>query len=176
MAMVVGSFSRRRKAALIGLWLLTAFSPLAWGGSGRFLGAAQGASNQFQGGLGTSAPTPDSRGGTVIATVPVGNGPWGVGFDRGNGYAYVANSGSNTTTVISGANVVATISVESFPLGVGDDSGDGDIYVANLYSKNVSVIFGTTGVATIPVGDGPVGVAYDSRDGDVYAANAGSHR
>src|SRR2546426_7487870 len=175
MAMVVGSSSLRRKAALTGLCLLTAFSSLAWGGPGRFLGAAQGASNQFQGGLGTSAPTPDSRGGTVIATVPVGNGPWGVGFDSGNGYAYVANSGSNTTTVISGTSVVATVSVESFPLGVGYDSGNGYIYVANLYSTNVSVISGTTVVATIPVGNGPVGVAYDSRNGYVYVANEGSH-
>src|SRR2546428_785 len=175
MAMVVGPSSLRRKAALIGLCLLTAFSSLAWGGSGRFLGAAQGASNQFQGGLGTSAPTPDSRGGTVIATVPVGNGPWGVGFDRGNGYAYVANSGSNTTTVISGTTVVATVSVESFPLGVGYDSGNGYIYVANPYSTNVSVISGTTVVGTIPVGHGPRGVGYDSGNGYVYVANSYSN-
>src|SRR2546426_833900 len=174
MAMVVGSSSLRRKTALTGLCLLTAFSSLAWGGPGRFLGAAQGASNQFQGGLGTSAPTPDSRGGTVIATVPVGNGPWGVGFDSGNGYAYVANSGSNTTTVISGTSVVATVSVESFPLGVGYDSGNGYVYVANSYSNNVSVINGTTIVATIAVGILPYSVAYDSENGYVYVANANS--
>src|SRR2546428_300478 len=175
MAMVVGSSSLRRKTALTGLCLLTAFSSLAWGGPGRFLGAAQGASNQFQGGLGTSAPTPDSRGGTVIATVPVGNGPWGVGFDSGNGYAYVANSGSNTTTVISGASVVATVSVESFPLGVGDDSRNGYIYVANAYSKTVTVISETTVVATIAVESIPRGVGYDSGNGYVYVANSYSN-
>src|SRR5256712_12860162 len=155
MAMVVGPSSLRRQAALVGLCLLTAFSSLAGGGSGRFLGAAQGASNQFQDGLGTSAPTPDSRGGTVIATVPVGNGPWGVGFDRGNGYAYVANSGSKTTTVISGTTGVATVSGGSFPPGGGDDSENGESYGAKLYSKNVSGSSGKTVVASIPAGRGP---------------------
>src|SRR3989454_6265584 len=175
MAMVVGSSSLRRKAALIGLCLLTAFSSLAWGGSGRLVGAAQGALNQFQGGPGTSAPTPDSRGGTVIATVPVGNGPWGVGFDRGNGYAYPANSGSNTTTVISETTVVASIAVESNPLGVGYDSGNGYVYVANCYSNNVSVISGIAVIGTIPVGHDPRGVGYDSGHGYVYVTNWGSN-
>src|SRR3989449_8412550 len=175
MVMVIGPSSLRRRAAVTGVCVVVALPSLAWGGPGWFLGAAMGASNHDQGSLATSAPTLGSGVGTIVATVPVGNGPWGVGYDSGNGYAYVANSGSNTTSVISGTTVVATIPVESFPLGVGYNSGNGHVYVANLYSKNVSVISGTIVVATISVGKGPIGVAYDSGNGYVYVANEGSY-
>src|SRR2546427_374314 len=175
MVMVIGASSLRRRAAVTGVCVVVALSSLAWGGPGWFLGTAMGASNHDHGSLATSAPTLGSGVGTIVATVPVGNGPWGVGYDSGNGYAYVANSGSNTTSVISGTTVVATIPVESFPLGVGYNSGNGHVYVANLYSKNVSVISGTIVVATISVGKGPIGVAYDSGHGYVYVANVGSY-
>src|SRR2546426_7713700 len=175
MVMVIGASSLRRRAAVTGVCVVVALSSLAWGGPGWFLGTAMGASNHDHGSLATSAPTLGSGVGTIVATVPVGNGPWGVGHDSGNGYAYVANSGSNTTSVISGTTVVATIPVESFPLGVGYNSGNGHVYVANLYSKNVSVISGTIVVATISVGKGPIGVAYDSGNGYVYVANSYSN-
>src|SRR2546427_881926 len=175
MVMVIGPSSLRRRAAVMGVCVVVALSSLAWGGPGWFVGAAMGASNHDQGSLATSAPTLGSGVGTIVATVPVGNGPWGVGYDSGNGYAYVANSGSNTTSVISGTTVVATIPVESFPLGVGYNNGNGHVYVANFYSKNLSVISGTIVVATISVGEGPIGVAYDNGNGDVYVANGGSY-
>src|SRR2546428_1673005 len=80
------------------------------------------------------------RGGIVVATVPVGNGPDGVAYDDGNGYVYVTNSYSNNVSVVSGTNVVATTPVGSYPAGVAYDGGNGYVYVANTGSNTVSVI------------------------------------
>src|SRR2546430_164221 len=104
--------------------------------------------------------TPDSGGGIVVVAVPVGSGPYGVGYNSGNGYIYVANQGSNNVSVIDGTAVVATVPVGTSPEGVGYNSGNGYVYVANFYSNTVSVINGTTVVATIPVGDYPFDVGY----------------
>src|SRR2546428_13878647 len=84
-----------------------------------FLGEMRGAENQLTQGLASSAPTPDSGGGTVVANVTVGNSPQGVAHDSGNGYVYVANRGSDTATVIIGTTVVATDPAGGQPRGVG---------------------------------------------------------
>src|SRR2546426_867858 len=174
MVMVIGPSSLRRRAAVMGVCVVVALSSLAWGGPGWFLRAAMGASNHDQGSLATSAPTLGSGVGTIVATVPVGNGPWGVGYDSGNGYVYVANEGSYNVSVISDTTVVATVPVGTLPCGIVYDSGNGYVYVANSYSNNVTVISGTTVVATISVGVLPCGVAYDSGNGYVYVANGNS--
>ncbi len=121
--------------------------------------------------------TPDSGSGIVVVTVPVGSGPYGVGYNSRNGYVYVANEGSTTVTVINGTTIVATVPVGSEPGGVAYDSGNGYVYVANSawFSNSVSVISGSTVVATIPVGTNPWDVAYHSGNGYVYVANAGSN-
>src|SRR2546425_12536271 len=139
-----------------------------------FLGEVKGAENQLTQGLASSAPTPDSGGGTVVANVTVGNSPQGVGYNSGNGYVYVANWGSDTVTVIDGTTVVATVAVGNNPFGVGYNGGNGYVYVANQGSNNVTVINGTTVVATVPVRDGPVAVGYNSGNGYVYVANSGT--
>src|SRR3989442_1399481 len=121
--------------------------------------------------------TADTRGGTVVANVRVGNpinDPIGVAYDTRNGYVYEVNDVSNNVTVISGTTVVAWIPVGSLPIGVVYNSGNGYIYVTNFGSNTVSVIDGTTVVATIPVGNGPGGVAYNGGNGYVYVANGGS--
>src|SRR2546428_11301583 len=89
-----------------------------------FLGEMRGAENQLTQGLASSAPTPDSGGGTVVANVTVGNSPQGVAHDSGNGYVYVANRGSDTATGINGTTVVATVRVGGVPGEVGDNGGD----------------------------------------------------
>src|SRR3989442_2620832 len=137
-----------------------------------FLGEVKGAENQLTQGLASSAPTPDSGGGTVVANVTVGNSPQGVGYNSGNGYVYVANSGTgNTVSVINGTTVVANVTVGPSPYGVGYNSRNGYVYVANAGSNTVSVI-STIGpsspvlsgldpaiLATILVAIGAVGVA-----------------
>src|SRR3989442_1004477 len=139
-----------------------------------FLGEMRGAENQLTQGLASSAPTPDSGGGTVVANVTVGNSPQGVAHDSGNGYVYVANWGSDTVTVIDGTTVVATVPVGRLPSGVVYSCGDGYVSVANQGSATATVINGGTVVATVPVGDSPVGVGYNSGNGYVYVANSGT--
>ena len=101
--------------------------------------------------------------------------PAGVAFDPANGYIYVANSNSNTVSVINGAtnNVIANISVGLNPVGVAFDSSNGYVYVTNFYSGSVSVINGATNtvIANISVGTEPHAVAFDSSNGYVYVAN-----
>jgi YVTN family beta-propeller protein len=121
--------------------------------------------------VGASSP---SGIGSVVSTVAVGGHPYGVGFDPGNGYVYVADDVSDTTgnvSVIDGTNAVATIPVGVYPTEVAYDSGNGYVYVTNLGTANVSVIKGTTVVGSVAVGSGPIGVVYDSGDGYVYVAN-----
>ncbi|TMA07596.1 MAG: hypothetical protein E6J94_04260, partial [Methanobacteriota archaeon] len=130
-----------------------------------FLGGTRGAENQSTDGLASSTPTPDAWGGSVVGTLPVGNQPYGVGYDSGNGYVYVANYNSNNVSVINGTTVVASVAVGTLPVGVAYDSGNGYVYVANYNSNTVSVISGTIVVTTIPVGSLPIGVAYDDGNG-----------
>src|SRR5204863_10539 len=115
--------------------------------------------------------TANTRGGTVVATVPVGNYPVGAAYNSKNGYVYVANFVSNSVSLISGTTVVATVPVGGNPRGVAYDGGNGYIYVANCDSKAVNVIDGTAVVATVPVGTCPYDLAYDTLDGYVYVAN-----
>src|SRR2546428_13076106 len=82
-------------------------------------GEMRGAESRLTEGFASSGPTPDSGGGTVIATIPVGDYPFGVAYDSGNGYVYVANYNSNNVSIISGTTVVATIPVGGGPAGVG---------------------------------------------------------
>jgi len=80
------------------------------------------------------------NGTTVIATIPVGTWPVGVAYDPSNGYIYVADSGSNTVSVIDGTTVIATIPVGIEPAGVAYDPSNGYIYVTNFASGTVSII------------------------------------
>jgi len=69
---------------------------------------------------------------TVIANITVGSWPAWVAYDPSNGYLYVADSGSNTVSVISGKTntVIANITVGQGPWGVAYDPSNGYIYVA----------------------------------------------
>jgi len=84
------------------------------------------------------------------------------------GYAYIANYGSNTISVVNTANntVVATIPVGTSPWGVSVSRDGTRVYVSNQGSNNVSVIntAGNAVVATIPVGTMPEGIVV-SHDG-----------
>jgi len=139
------------------------------------LGEVRGGENRSLDGAASPAPAPDSGGGTVVVTVPVGSGPFGVAYDSGNGYIYVANQGTNYVSVISGTEVVGTVRVGNGPGGVAYDGGNRYVYVATPGSNNVSVISGMTVVGTVRVGTSPWDLAYDSGNGYVYVANTGSN-
>src|SRR5205823_2152487 len=124
-----------------------------------FLGEAMGGQSRWTEGLATDTLITGSSSGTIVAAIPVGNGPYGLAYDSGNAYVYVANSGSGNVSVISGMNVIATVPVGNYPGGVAYDSGNGYVYVTNCGSNNVSVIDGTIVIATVPVGNCPVHAA-----------------
>ncbi|SEG05365.1 CARDB domain-containing protein [Paenibacillus sp. UNC499MF] len=89
---------------------------------------------------------------------------------------YVANSGSNTVSVIDQTTntVTATIPGFSNPQQL-DATPDGQfVYVANLAASTVSVIGTATNtiVATIPVGGGPQGVSVNPSGTRVYVTNS----
>jgi len=134
-------------------------------------GMSKVASLSMKAATGGATSPPVYEPGTVVATVGVGSGPDGVAYDGGNGDMYVANTLSDTVSVISGTTVVATVVVGTDPQGVAYDSGNGYVYVANTYSNNVSVISGTTVVASVGVGNEPFAVGYDRGNGYVYVAN-----
>src|SRR5205809_66186 len=149
-----------------------------------FLGEAMGGQSRWTEGLATDTLITGSSSGTIVAAIPVGNGPYDLAYDSGNGYVYVANSNLTScepgcvrpgnVTVIDGTTVITTIPVGNGPEGVAYDSGNGYVYVTNCGSNNVSVIDGTIVIATVPVGNCPVHAAYDNASRYVYVANSGT--
>ena len=102
--------------------------------------------------------------------------PFGVTFDSMNGNLYVADFGTNNTTVIDSSNnsVIKTVPVADAPTASAVNSSNGNVYVTSFeYHGNVSVINGNTNTVlkTIPVGTGPDAIAYDSSNGYVYVSN-----
>ncbi|MBK8505893.1 MAG: beta-propeller fold lactonase family protein [Saprospiraceae bacterium] len=108
----------------------------------------------------------------ITATVTVIPSP------NGNVFAYVANSGSNTVSVINTAtdSVTATIPVGSFPFGVSVSPDGSKVYVSNNNSNTVSVIntAGNTLIASIPVGIQPQVLKVTPDGTRVYVGNYSS--
>jgi YVTN family beta-propeller protein len=90
-------------------------------------------------------------------------------------FAYVANTDSNTVSVIDTAtnSVEATIRVGKAPLAVAVSPDGTRAYVANQNAHTVSVIDTATNkaVATIPAGSFPVGLAVTPDGTHLYVAN-----
>jgi YVTN family beta-propeller protein len=113
---------------------------------------------------------------TVVTTVGVGTGPFGVAYDAGKKAVFVTNNGAGTVSVISDSTntVKATISGVGGgfgPYGIAYDSGKGEIFVA---SGVVFVISDSTNsvIASIPIGGScPTSVAYDSGMHEVFVGN-----
>ena len=123
---------------------------------------------------------PDAR--KVVATVPVGKAPTGIaivyagnGFQAGNtpdAEVYVANSGSDSLTVISAStnHVKATIPLPDAPLGVVIPGLGGIGYVSMLHGGIVAVNLANHQVlATVYTLQGRPGVMdYDAVTGDIF--------
>ncbi|MFI2635013.1 YncE family protein, partial [Streptomyces collinus] len=99
----------------------------------------------------------------VIATVGVGDSPFGVAVDPPRARAYVTNAVDGTVSVINTRTnrVIATIPVGTNPGAVAVDPSSARAYVTNEPDNTVSVIDTSTNtvIATIPVGTDPAGVA-----------------
>jgi YVTN family beta-propeller protein len=118
---------------------------------------------------------------SVVANIPVGQGPRIPAFHPVHNWLYVPNTGDNTVTVLKGTTLVATISDPSFnvPFGAAFDPANDYIYVTNQgnYPKcgnTVSVIQDLTVIATIKVGNCPLGVAFNEVNNNMYVVNFAS--
>ena len=115
---------------------------------------------------------------TVVDTIVVGDYPRGIGVNPQTNRIYVANSGSDSLSVIdgSGDSVIAAVGVGNAPNGVGVNPQTNRIYVVNWYSNDVSVIdgLGDSLIAAIGVGVSPAGVGVNSQTNRIYVANWGS--
>jgi YVTN family beta-propeller protein len=117
----------------------------------------------------------------AIATVPVGNSPFGIGVNPMTNKTYVANYYDNTVTVIDGAtNSTSTVNVGNSPYAVAVNLVTNKIYVANNCGDDpmcgsigtVTVIDGTTNNTTsVNVGYGPVAVAVNSTSNKICVVN-----
>ena len=129
-------------------------------------------------GLSDSVSVIDTVTNKVVATVPVGSGPFGVAVNPSGTRVYVGNLTLNRISVIdTGTNTVsATVAVGGSPLGVAVNPSGTRVYVTTLFSNNVSVIDTVTNtvVATIPVGITPGGIAVNPSGTRAYVAIGGT--
>jgi YVTN family beta-propeller protein len=112
------------------------------------------------------------------AAITVGAGPNGVGVNPANNRVYVANTGTNTVSVIDGntnTSLGTPIRVGSGPLGVGVNPATNLVYVGSQTSSVVTVINGTTNTAfkNITIA-GPVGIGVDPSINRIYVATGSS--
>lgn len=78
----------------------------------------------------------------VVDIIPIGDFPQLLAYNPDNGNMYVANTGSNTVSVIDGDTntVIETIDVRGRPIWVAYNSDNGDIYMTDIFSGSVFVI------------------------------------
>jgi len=114
-------------------------------------------------------------------TVGVGYLPFGIGVQPDGPRVYVANSNSNTVSVINTATnaVQATVGLGGgfTPQGLAVSPDGKHVYTANYGSNSVSVIdtVTLTSSAVVGVGKYPKGVAVSPDSRSVYATNYGSN-
>jgi serine/threonine protein kinase, bacterial len=112
---------------------------------------------------------------TIAASIRVGNGAFGVAVDSAGHTAYVANTGSNSVSVVDTVRhtVTATTAVGRHPVGVAVDPSTRTVYVTNYDDSSVSVIdiASNTVIASVGVGSHPGGVVVDPDARIAYATN-----
>ncbi|MCI4317604.1 MAG: hypothetical protein L3J96_03620, partial [Thermoplasmata archaeon] len=114
----------------------------------------------------------------VVATVPVGNFPSGLGIDTVSDLVDVPadnGGGQSNVTIIDGSNntVRGVVGVGMDASSIAFSAPSGRMFVVNGGSNNVSVISQSTGkvVKTLAVGHGSVNIEYDAINQEVYSAN-----
>lgn len=113
--------------------------------------------------------------------VPVGTGPIGVAITPNGNFAYVANNGAGTVSVIDTTtnppSVVATVPGLNGPIGVAITPDGNFAYVTNGSGNTVSVIDTATNTivgSPITVGANPFEIAITPDGAFAYVANHGS--
>jgi YVTN family beta-propeller protein len=110
--------------------------------------------------------------------VAVGKNPRAVDVDEGRNRAFVANSGSDTVSVLDARTgaLLRTVAVGTTPTTVAVDATYGHVFVANRGSGTISVLDARTGTVlrTIAVGRAPGALEVDPTRRRVFVANTGS--
>ena len=129
-------------------------------------------------GLSETVSVIDTASNTVVATVRVGSGPFGVAVNPNGTQVYVANLTLNSVSVINAAtnSVAATVALSGSPVGVAVNPSGTRVYATTWFSNNVSVIDAVTNtvLAAIPVGLTPLGIAVNPSGTRVYVAIGGT--
>jgi YVTN family beta-propeller protein/cysteine-rich repeat protein len=116
--------------------------------------------------------------GTVSATVPVGNGPWGVAVHPRGTELWITNRGGRSVSVIDLATraVTATIIVGRVPLGIVFDASGTRAYVASYGDDRVDVIDTATRtvVTRFRVDRGPSSLILDPTGQTLWVASFGA--
>src|SRR6516164_453242 len=97
----------------------------------------------------------------VIATIPVGWGPFGVAVSPDGRKVYIGNWGYTVPVIDTRTNeVVATVATTGNALGIAVSEDGHRVYSTNFYDQSLSVIDTATNtvIATAPAGPGPYGV------------------
>ncbi|MEQ1744288.1 MAG: PKD-like domain-containing protein [Saprospiraceae bacterium] len=115
--------------------------------------------------------------GTIIATIPVGGGAFGVSVSPDGTRVYVACANSDNLYVLDAATntVLTTVPLGDAPSGVVVSPDGSLVYIANENGATVSVLDAATNtiVATIPVSGflaGPIGISITPDGRFVYVA------
>jgi YVTN family beta-propeller protein len=109
--------------------------------------------------------------------IPVQNSPSDMAVRSDGAFVYVANSGSDSISVINTSTdtVVATLSVGDYPHRM--SVSDGILYITNFTGSNVSMVNVDTNevlASTVSVGNYPVGIAVGSDGEKIYVVNNGN--
>lgn len=114
----------------------------------------------------------------LVSTVPVGQQPSAIAIDLSNHTVYVANTASNSVSIVSGANqqAIAMVPVGSSPKAIVVDPVDGKVDVANQASGTLSVLDKSSNqlVDTVSVGQLPESIAFDPTNHLLYVGNDSS--
>ena len=135
-------------------------------GTGKAVVTANGASLVDVFPVSTTAQTP--------TTIGVQRGPSGVAIDPKSELAVVANSSSNTASIVSlSANTaINTSNSISFPQGVAFDPISGNFFITSGASNQVIALNpGTAASSVIRVGIDPSSIAYNFESGTLVTAN-----
>lgn len=114
----------------------------------------------------------------VIATVPVGSAPFGLDVNTATNKIYVANTASQSVSVIDGATNAVTTTVTNLPhepTDIAVNSATNKIYVPVSFAQGVVVINGATDTASsfIPIGFFAFRVSVNPATNRVYVSTAG---
>jgi YVTN family beta-propeller protein len=109
--------------------------------------------------------------------IPVQNSPSDMASRTDGVYVYVANSGSESISVINTPTdtVVATLSVGDYPNRVA--TSEGVLYITNFTGSNVSMVNANSNQvlsSTFSVGNYPIGIAVSPDGEKIYVVNNGN--